>query len=132
MKEIVSAVVESSAVDYRHDIETSGHRLVCDEPPRNGGTGSGPGPYELVLSGLGGCTAITLRMYAKRKGWDLGHLRVELHLLMDREGRTEITRALSSSAALSDEQWERLLFIAEKTPVTLTLKAGADIRTHRA
>jgi putative redox protein len=70
-------------------------------------------------------------MYAERKGWDLGELRVELVLLKNHEGDTRIERTLRTDAALSDEQWERLLDIAGKTPVTKTIQAGAPITTQR-
>jgi putative redox protein len=133
MKPIANASVRSSGPHYRHEIETGhGHRLLADEPETDGGGNAGPAPYELFLSGLGACTAITLRMYAEKKGWDIGELKVELTLLKDREGNTRIERRLHSNASLSDEQWEKLLAISEKTPVTMTVKQGAPIETRRA
>jgi putative redox protein len=132
MKSIANVAVQSGGANYRHSIHTGhGHDLVADEPVADGGANAGPAPYELFLSGLGACTAITLRMYAERKGWDIGELGVELSLLKSLEGETKIERVLKSSAALSEEQWERLLAIAEKTPVTLTVKQGAPIATRR-
>lgn len=131
MKPIANVGVRSDGPNYRHAIETGhGHALVADEPVEGGGN-TGPAPYELFLSGLGACTAITLRMYAERKAWDIGELKVELTLLKDREGNARIERRLHSSAPLSDEQWQKLLAIAEKTPVTLTVKQGAPIATTR-
>lgn len=131
MKEIAHATVASGAADYRHDIQTGTHHLVADEPAHAGGQDAGPAPYDLLLASLGACTAITLRMYAGKKGWSLGQLRVDLSLLKDREGHTEIERRLSADGVLDEAQWQRLLDIAEKTPVTLTLKTGATIRTQR-
>lgn len=131
MKPIANAQVRSAGPNYRHEIQAGHHALLADEPPEHGGLDAGPAPYELFLSGLGACTAITLRMYAEKKGWNLGAFKVELTLLKDRDGNTQIERSLHSDAALSDEQWEKLLAVAEKTPVTLTVKQGAPISTRR-
>lgn len=132
MKAIAQATVQSTNVNYRQEISTEGHALIADEPVSGGGKNAGPAPYDYLLAGLGACTAITLRMYAERKGWDLGDLRVDLVLLKDREGETRIERTLHTNAPLSDEQWERLLEIAGKTPVTKTIQSGAPITTQRA
>lgn len=132
MTPISQATVRSAGADFRHEVISGQHRLVADEPVRSGGQDAGPAPYDLVLAGLGACTAITLRMYAQRKGWDLGEVSVELTLLKNREGEARIDRVLRCSAALDDAQWERLLDIAGKTPVTRTLQAGAQIETTRA
>lgn len=132
MTPVSHASVRAAGPNYRHEITTGKHQLVADQPAKAGGQDAGPAPYDYVLTGLGACTAITLRMYADRKGWDLGDLRVELTLLKNRDGDTRIERTLHASAALSDEQWERLLEIAGKTPVTLTLQAGVSIATTRA
>ena len=90
---------------------------------------AGPSPYELVLAGLGACTAITLRMYAQRKGWELGEVTVELRLFKDGDA-ARIEREVRFSAPLSDEQRARLGEVVEKTPVTKTIKAGAPIETR--
>lgn len=132
MKEIAGATVVSAETHYRHDITTGTHTLIADEPAHAGGADAGPAPYELLLSSLGACTAITLRMYAEKKNWDLGQLTVDRQLLKNREGETRIERQLRASGALDEAQWTRLLEIAEKTPVTLTLKSGASIQTRRA
>src|SRR5580692_6794010 len=116
------------AAPYRVDIVAAGHALIADEPPENGGGNVGPGPFDLVLSGLAACTLITLRMYAERKGWAgftasgrFGH-RVE-------DGRHLIERVLEVSGALDAAAVQRLAEIAEKTPVTLALKGGFTIST---
>ena len=131
MKPIANANARISAIHYRTEIVTGAHGLVADEPVHAGGQDAGPAPYDYLLAGLGACTAITLRMYAEKKGWDLGELRVELTLLKNHEGETRIDRVLHSSAALSDEQWNRLLEVAAKTPVTKTIQTGAPIATQR-
>lgn len=132
MKAVATARVVSTDANYRQNIHTGTHDLVTDEPVSAGGQDAGPAPYDFVLAGLGACTAITLRMYAQKKAWDIGELKVELTLLKNHEGDASIERVLHSSATLSDEQWERLLDIAGKTPVTKTLQAGSPISTSRA
>lgn len=132
MKRLASAVVTPAGPNYEQDIATGGFELKSDEPASAGGRNAGPAPYALVLAGLGSCTAITLKMYADRKGWDIGRLRVALTLDKNAGGNAFIARVLSSDAALSAEQWDRLIEIAGKTPVTKTLSSGAQITTTRA
>lgn len=128
MSRFATVLVESEA-GYAQSIRTAGHRLTSDEPKSQGGTDTGPSPYGLLLSSLGACTSITLRMYAQRKGWELGTVRVKVEI--SREGEVErIDREISFSAPLEEEQRKRLLEIAEKTPVTKTLKAGLQIATR--
>jgi len=117
--------------NYFTRIEMSGHALTADEPPANGGQDKGPAPYDLLLAGLGACTAITLRMYADRKEWPLESLEVGLHLVRNPEGGIKIERTLKP-IGLDAEQNARLAEIAEKTPVTLTLKGGLPIHTTLA
>ena len=112
---------------YRTEIEVGGHRLVSDEGAKLGGADAGPAPYDLVLAGLGACTAITLRMYADRKQWPLES--VEVRLKTVREGDALRIERILVIAGLDDEQKARLADIAERTPVTLSLKNGMPIRT---
>ena len=124
------AVVELA--HYATTIEMGRHRLIADEPRANGGADAGPDPYELLLASLGACTAITLRMYADRKQWSLSSLTVELHFMRDGKGNERIERLLRPMGDLSDEQLARIADIAERTPVTLTLKRGTPIATTLA
>ena len=114
---------------YRTEIIVGGHEIVADEPPALGGAGVGPAPYDLLLASLGACTAITLRMYVDRKQWPLESLEVGLRLHGKDERRIDRTLTI---AGLDDEQMARLADIAERTPVTLTLKAGLPIDTRLA
>lgn len=114
---------------YRTEISVGGHELVADEGPALGGQNAGPAPYDLLLASLGACTAITLRMYADRKGWPLASVEVGLRL-ENRDG-LQVDRVLTI-AGLDDEQMARLADIAERTPVTLTLKGGLPIHTRLA
>jgi putative redox protein len=117
-----------AAARYRVSIRAGGHELVADEGPGIGGRDEGPGPYDLLLASLGACTAITLKMYGERKGWPLEGVDVALSFHHGEKGR--IDRRLTLRGGLRDEQRSRLAEIAERTPVTLTLKSGVDIDTR--
>lgn len=114
--------------DFLTTIDTGGRRLNSDEPEALGGGNAGFAPYDLLLASLAACTCITLRMYAARKGWPLEAIDVELHHTKD-DKRSKITRVLTLTGALDDAQRARLAEVVERTPVTLTLKEGADIAT---
>jgi putative redox protein len=105
------------------------HELLADERPARGGADAGPMPFEYLLAGLGACTSITLRMYAERKGWEIGAVGVSLSLRQAQEGTRSIDRRVTLSDALSAEQREKLADICEKTPVTLAVKSGLSVRT---
>lgn len=114
---------------YRTDIRAGTHDLTADEGAALGGADAGPAPYELLLAALGACTAMTLKMYAERKGWPLEALEVDLaYLKVDEAMR--IDRRLSLEGPLDADQRARLADIAERTPVTLTLKGGVTIVTR--
>lgn len=119
------------AAPYRTTIRTGGdlqHELTADEPPRLGGTDAGPAPFDILVSALGACTAITLKMYAEKKGWPLEGLEVKLEYL-GREPTPRIERVLVPSGPLDDAQRVRLADVAERTPVTLAIKGGVPIHT---
>jgi putative redox protein len=108
---------------------TSGHELASDEPERRGGTNTGAAPFDLMLSSLGACTAITMRMYGDRKEWKLGTIDVKLRLVKDGDDPMRIERKISVSEAIDEEQLRKLQEIADKTPVTKALAAGVPIQT---
>ncbi|MGH8276476.1 MAG: OsmC family protein, partial [Steroidobacteraceae bacterium] len=96
------------------------HQWLGDEPLEGGGANRGPTPTHLLLSSLGTCTAITLRMYAGRKGWPLRGVEVELQFNPDgvpAAGVSDIRRRITLRGELSAEQRERLLEIANKCPI---------------
>ena len=125
------AIAVIGTTDFATAITVNGRTLNADEPADNGGGDTGFAPYDLLLSALGACTAITLRMYAERKGWDLKGVQVDLHFY--RVDKAEkIDRMVTVAGELSDEQKTRLAEICERTPVTLTLKHGLDIATTLA
>ncbi len=113
---------------YATTIQVAGRTLVSDEPESNGGKDAGLAPYDLLLSALASCTAITLRMYADHKGWPLKAVDVALHFYRDGE-RSKIDRSVTLHGTLDDKQRTRLAEVTERTPVTLTLKQGSDIAT---
>lgn len=122
-------VVAASVSGYATSIRAGHHALTSDEPVASGGTDTGPPPFQLVLAGLGACTAITLRMYGDRKSWTLGTIRIDLEML--REGdATRIRRVVTCSEPLTAEQRAKLVEIAGKTPVTKVLQAGSAIETE--
>ena len=115
---------------YATSIDVSGHHILADEPAKLGGKDAGPAPFDLLVASVGACTAITLRMYADRKGWPLTSLKIDLRLSGTPDSR-RIDRTLDPQG-LTSEQAQRLAEIAERTPVTLALKAGVAIDTRLA
>jgi putative redox protein len=115
--------------NYRQSLRCGRHEMLADERPARGGADAGPMPFEYLLAGLGACTSITLRMYAERKGWDIGAVAVSLALRQSKEGTRSIERRVTLSAALSAEQQAKLADVCEKTPVTLAVKSGLAVRT---
>lgn len=126
-------VTESGEGPFGMAIGTGRHTVVSDEPEANGGRDGGPDPFELVLSGLGACTAMTVRMYADRKRWPLAAVRVFLSLSADRdaEGREAhvFDRTLHLDGPLDAAQRARLLEVADRCPVGRMLARGSTVRT---
>lgn len=124
----VTVVGDAEAPKYVQMIHAGKHELLADEHASLGGEDAGPGPFAYLLSGLGACTSITLRMYAERKGWSLGTVTVRLRFLREETG-IRIERDVAVGGALNDDQRGRLADICERTPVTLALKSGIEIKT---
>ena len=107
---------------YRHVIKVRHHEVHADEPTDSGGADSAPSPQELLAASLASCTAVTMEMYAQRKGWDIGGVEVECQYTpADRGCVTSFDLVLRLPDELSDEQVERLRVIAAKCPVHRTL-----------
>jgi putative redox protein len=113
---------------FAQDIEIGGHRLRADEITEKGGDDSGPGPHELLLAALASCTAMTLKVYAERKGWALRDVRVTVNG-QPADGGFLINRRLILTGDLDAEQRQRLLEIADKCPVHRTLAGDITILT---
>jgi putative redox protein len=113
---------------FAHEIDVDGgHTLVVDEPAEAGGTGTGPRPTQLLAASLAGCTAITVEMYADRKGWDVGSIEVDVDLAYDGAMPSTYAVALKLPRELSDERRRRLLAIAAKCPVHKLLVGEASV-----
>ncbi|MBJ6764168.1 OsmC family protein [Myxococcaceae bacterium JPH2] len=128
---LLAAATVESGEGFTQSIRTGVHAFVADEPPSHGGADRGPAPYQLLLGSLGACTAITLKMYAAKKQWDLGTLTVRLKLVREPTGE-RVERVLRCADTVTAEQRERLLEISGKTPVTVTLLRSMRIDTRFA
>ena len=107
---------------FRHVVKVRSHELHADEPIEHGGEDSAPSPQELLAASLASCTAITMEMYAQRKGWDIGGVEVACEYSPAERGcPTKFELVLRLSDDLSDEMVERLRVIAAKCPVHRTL-----------
>ena len=108
---------------YEHEVRVREHRIVADEPEDIGGRDIGPSPEELLAASLASCTAITMEMYAERKGWDMTGVEVDCEYTPAERGRpTQFDLVLRLPESLSDEQVERLTVIAAKCPIHRTLE----------
>ena len=133
-------VAENGAGTYTQEIVAGNHRLVADEP-RPFGDDAGPTPYDLLLSALGACTSMTVRMYANKKSWPLAQVRVSLrhsriHAKDCADCETSATgmidhidRDIELIGDLDDDQREKLLAIAERCPVHRTLTSSVHVST---
>jgi putative redox protein len=112
------ATVRRDDGSFKHTVQVREHQLTVDEPPELGGNDTGPDPQELLAVSLASCTAITMEMYAARKGWDIGRVEVEVQYSPAERGcptRFELVMRLPED--LPEEQAERLRVIAAKCPV---------------
>src|SRR3989442_5385824 len=126
----IAITAVDSETGYAQRIKAGLHDLKADEPVSAGGTNTGPTPYALLLAALGACTSITLRMYAERKGWRLGHIHVELRHDKSDDGADRIGRQIRFAAPLTEDQRRLLAEVVERTPLTKTIKAGSPIQTR--
>jgi uncharacterized OsmC-like protein len=133
--------IESASPEFLENISVGQHRIRADEPTSAGGRDAAPTPYELLLAALGACKAITVRMYAKRKGWPLQGVQLKLsHAKVHAEDCTncdsggslidQIDVEIKLQGELSAEQRRILLAIAEKCSVQRTLTSQVQIRTR--
>jgi putative redox protein len=126
---VAHATADIGTVNYTVALRAGHHTLTSDEGAAAGGQDAGPAPHELLCAALGACTAITLRMYAQRKEWALHAVHVDVLLQFDGKEARRATRRLRLTGDLDESQRARLADIAERTPVTLTLKQGVAITT---
>jgi putative redox protein len=108
---------------FAHDLKIGRHNLTADEPEDHGGEDMGPSPQELLAASLASCTAITIEMYAKRKGWNVDGLEIDCdYTPAERGSATSFRLVMRMPAHLSEEQVDRLRAIAAKCPVHRTLE----------
>jgi putative redox protein len=134
-------VVTGPATGFRTEVDVGGHQLVVDEPIPVGGSDEGPSPYEMLLAGLGACTAMTLRIYADRRKWPLERARITLqhhkvHVqdCIDCDHKPTkmdvVDRIIVLEGSLTEEQRAKLMEIAERCPVHQTLQSKIQVNTR--
>ena len=107
---------------FQHDVKVGKHNVSADEPNESGGDDAAPNPQELLAASLASCTAVTMEMYATRKGWDIGGVEVACEYTPAERGcPTRFGIVVRLPDSLSEEQVERLRVIAAKCPVHRTL-----------
>lgn len=117
---------------YTHDVEIEGgHTLVIDEPPESGGADEGPSPTRALAASLASCTAITVEMYAARKGWELGAVEVEVDMGYDEKATPSTFQVtVRIPERLDQDQQDRVLEIAGKCPVHRALATQTHVSIH--
>jgi len=133
-------VVRGAADGFLQEVVAGAHQLLSDEPAAAGGTDRGATPYDLLLAALGSCTSMTVAMYARRKGWPLERVTVRLRQARvhaedcaaceTKDARlTIIDREIVLEGSLGEDQRARLMEIASRCPIHLTLTSTIEIRT---
>ncbi|MEP6689709.1 MAG: OsmC family protein [Gemmatimonadaceae bacterium] len=131
-------IVVRNTGGFRTEITAGAHAMVADEPATVGGTDAGPTPYDYLLAAIGGCTAMTVRMYAMRKSWPLDEVVVRMKQGRSHEADCErcetmpvgidhIDRQVELIGALTDEQRTKLLSIADRCPVKQAIGRGIEV-----
>jgi len=119
----LKATARRSGDTLKHHIEVGHHRVTVDEPQELGGTDAGPNPQEMLAASLASCSAVTMEMYARRKGWDIGDVEVEVDYEPAQRGSpTKFAMRVHLPKELSQDQREKLMQIVTKCPVHRTLE----------
>ncbi|KGL62906.1 OsmC family protein [Polaribacter sp. Hel1_85] len=132
MDKVKNAEVVLSNKNYLAEAKTRNHFLTIDEPVASGGDDNGPTPVEYLLTAIGGCVSITLRMYAERKGWDVG--KITVNVFQKEEQTSEgikkwLEEDISFEKEITEDQKKRLLVIAGKCPVAKMVKGETLIES---
>jgi putative redox protein len=117
------------STNYQCTVTDGTHQWTIDEPTEQGGGNTGPDPYAALMGSLGSCTAITLKMYAARKGWTIQHIDVLIEMQRS-DNQTTFSRQIAVTPALDAQQLERLRQIAKACPVSKILEGKIHIETH--
>jgi|TARA_B110000285_G_scaffold220978_1_gene273345 putative redox protein len=134
MKDTLHANGTLGAENYLMEIKTTKHTVMVDEPKSIGGADQYPNPAQYVLSALASCTAITIKMYADNKGWDVGNINVDVKMkdvISTGKPTKTIVKAVQFENPLEDEQIERLLTIASKCPVSKLLEQPVNMEFEK-
>src|SRR4051812_14170969 len=127
----VTVIRETHKGRYQVEAQAGGAAFLIDEPVAAGGLGSGPNPYNLLSAALGACTTMTVRLYADRKGWPLKHVQTAVrHSRASLSARDSYELDIALDGDLDDTQRARLMEIAERCPVHLSLVRGAEVQAR--
>lgn len=129
MKNIAVNATSSQDTLYT-EIQAGAKTFYADEPLRIGGTDLAPNPVEYFLASLASCTSITIQLYAKRKGWNIGKVTVSVTLVEDNGQERAINKKILFENEVSYEQKERLMMIAEKCPVAKLIHENLSINVN--
>lgn len=125
----ITVVTETHTGKYQVRAQSGDASFLIDEPVSAGGLGAGPNPYNLLSAALGACTTMTLRLYADRKGWPLTDIRTAVrHSRASLQAGDVFELDIALEGALDDTQRARLMEIAERCPVHLTLARGSQVK----
>ncbi len=125
--------VHLGAKNFACTNDDGSHRWIIDEPLHKGGEDTGPDPYAALLGSLGSCTAITIKMYAERKGWAVQYIDVNVEMFSKPtadEKNTVFTRTITVMGNIDEAQLQRLRQIAKACPVSKILEGAITIETH--
>lgn len=127
----ITAITELDRSHYKTKVYSGGHFIYSDEPEEVGGTDEGMSPAALLLASLGSCTAITIRMYADRKKFNLDAIKIDLAICKEEEmsNATTISRKIEFFGELTEEERKRLMIIADKCPIHKILTNPIKIET---
>jgi putative redox protein len=134
MKDTLHANGTLGAENYLMEIKTTKHTVMVDEPKSIGGADQYPNPAQYVLSALASCTAITIKMYAYNKGWDVGNINVDVKMkdvISTGKPTKTIVKAVQFENPLEDEQIELLLTIGSKCPVSKLLEQPVNMEFEK-
>lgn len=132
-KDIKRTRISLGATDYTTQVTMRTHSVVLDEPIDKGGVDEGAAPSEVLLAALGSCTAITMKMYANRKGWAVEGIDIDMELerVTERGATTTFIREkINIKGDLSQEQLDRMMVIGKKCPVHKTLTSPVEISSE--
>ncbi len=127
----MKAIARRATSNFTHQVDIRQHQVLADEPAEHGGDDEGPSPQELLAASLASCTAITIEMYAKRKGWDIGPIEIQCEYTPAERGcPTKFRLDFRLSNDCTEEQLERLRVIAAKCPVHRALEGEVSFEDH--